>query len=345
MSSAHFFVPLSNGATATTTSKVSSDDGRLHLSVNAEIIFTVSLDKGEYFADRSVPLTLPPYAILAILAHHFSLYPEQKNCTLIMACAPAWALAARRAGVIESFVARADGKIALHAHSETFWQNPLPWLRDIGNGQMPLRYVQSNNKRHPLRAPKATGEVYRRYIPKLDSHFSLRALNLEADLPLFSEWQNRDNVALFWEQRGTLDEHKKYLQDLQDDSHTQTLMGCFDDEPFGYFEMYWAREDRIAPFYDVHDYDRGAHTLIGNRRFQTPLRLKTWLCCLMHYLFLDDPRTQRIVGEPRIDNDRHIANLQRAGMVKIKEFDFPHKRAALLLLERDAFFGCCELWD
>ncbi len=342
MSFTPFTLPTPDGLTV---SLDASSDARLQLSIGAEPVFALVFDNGEYHADRPVPASMPAEALLAVLAHHFSHYPEQKKCELILDCALGWAQAAQRAGVVEKLVVRSDGKFAFNAHSATFWQNPMPWLRDFGNVNTPLHYVMSNGKRHPRRAPKATGEVYRRYIPKLDSSFSLRALDLDTDLALFNEWQNRDNVALFWDQRGTLDEHARYLQEQQDDPHTQTLMGCFDDEPFAYFEMYWAREDRIAPFYDVHDYDRGAHTLIGNRRFQTPLRLKAWLGCMFHYLFLDDPRTQRVVGEPRVDNDRHIANLEREGVAKIKEFDFPHKRAALMVLEREAFFYQSPLWD
>lgn len=341
MSVENFSLTVANGRAAVQATA----EGHLSLLIDAKSIFTLVADNDEYIADKPLPETLAPEALLAVLAHYFSYRAEQKNIALIVQCTAAWAASAQRAGVIDSFSARGDGRFSLHAGSETFWQNPLPWLRDYGNSSTPLRYAITNGKRHPQRASKASGEVYRRYIPSLNSSFSLRALNIDTDLPLFNEWQNRENVALFWETRGTLEEHKKYLQDLHDDPHTQTLMGCFDDEPFAYFEMYWAREDRIAPFYDVHDYDRGAHTLIGNRRFQTPLRLKTWLCCLLHYLFLDDVRTQRIVGEPRIDNDRHIANLQRAGMAKLKEFDFPHKRAALMLVDREVFFGQSSLWD
>lgn len=341
MSSRYFSMPLPNGGVAS----IKASEGRLDLLAGSERVLSLALDNGHYVAEAPLAAALPAEILLPLLAHHFSHGGGQKNCAVVVDCAPAWALAAQRAGAIDNFSVRADGKCVLQAHRETFWQHPLPWLRDASNSQIPLRYTLTNGRRHPQRAPKAGGEVYRRYIPKLDSTFSLRALDMDTDLALFNEWQNRDNVALFWDQRGTPEEHAAYLRELHDDPHTQTLMGCFDDEPFAYFEMYWAKEDRIAPFYDAHDYDRGAHTLIGNRRFQTPLRLKTWLGCLFHYLFLDDPRTQRVVGEPRVDNHRHIENLQREGMAKIREFDFPHKRAALMVMEREVFFSQSPLWD
>ncbi|BCG00958.1 hypothetical protein PPGU19_055260 [Paraburkholderia sp. PGU19] len=117
------------------------------------------------------------------------------------------------------------------------------------------------------------------------------------------------------------------------------LIGCFDDEPFAYFEVYWAKEDRIAPFYDAGDFDRGLHLLVGNSDYQSAGKLRAWFNGILHYMFLDDPRTQRIVGEPRIDHTRHIAWMHRLGAYTLKEFDFPHKRAALVIVEREPYFG------
>jgi RimJ/RimL family protein N-acetyltransferase len=58
-----------------------------------------------------------------------------------------------------------------------------------------------------------------------------------------------------------------------------------------------------------------------------------------HYLLLDDCRTQRIVIEPRIDNDRMLKSLAMCGYAHLKAFDFPHKRAMLSMLLRERFFG------
>jgi RimJ/RimL family protein N-acetyltransferase len=60
---------------------------------------------------------------------------------------------------------------------------------------------------------------------------------------------------------------------------------------------------------------------------------------ISHYLFLADCRTQRIVIEPRADNDKMLRSLARCGYALLKEFDFPHKRAVLGMLLRERFFG------
>ena len=187
---------------------------------------------------------------------------------------------------------------------------------------------------HPQRPAKPQGEVYRRFDPQLGAWISLRTLDIELDLERFNRWQNTPRVLAFWDEGGSLDDHRQYLEKLADDPHTLTLIGCFDDQPFAYFEAYWAKEDRIAPFYDAGDYDRGIHMLVGEQAHRGPHKVASWLSALTDYLLQDDPRTWRIVAEPRADNAKMIGYMQAQGYARIKEFDFPHKRAALMVLER-----------
>ena len=187
---------------------------------------------------------------------------------------------------------------------------------------------------HPQRPAKPQGEVYRRFDPQLGAWISLRTLDIELDLERFNRWQNTPRVLAFWDEGGSLDDHRQYLEKLADDPHTLTLIGCFDDQPFAYFEAYWAKEDRIAPFYDADDYDRGIHMLVGEQAHRGPHKVASWLSALTDYLLQDDPRTWRIVAEPRADNAKMIGYMQAQGYARIKEFDFPHKRAALMVLER-----------
>ena len=187
---------------------------------------------------------------------------------------------------------------------------------------------------HPQRPAKPQGEVYRRFDPQLGAWISLRTLDIELDLERFNRWQNTPRVLAFWDEGGSLDDHRQYLEKLADDPHTLTLIGCFDDQPFAYFEAYWAKEDRIAPFYDADDYDRGIHMLVGEQAHRGPHKVACWLSALTDYLLKDEPRTRRIVAEPRADNAKMIGYMQAQGYARIKEFDFPHKRAALMVLER-----------
>jgi RimJ/RimL family protein N-acetyltransferase len=221
---------------------------------------------------------------------------------------------------------------------ELFWQWDRLWLADRRE-PAPIQYVISKDgRRHPRRPAKPTGTVYRRHIPWLDKTFSLRALDVERDLATVNRWMNEPPVAHFWQETGDLDHHRRYLSGIAADPHTIGLIGCFDDQPFSYFEAYWAKEDRIAPFYDAADHDRGWHVLVGEPDLRGREFLTAWMPGISHYLFLDDCRTQRLVIEPRIDNRRMVHSLNRCGYASLKEIQFPHKRAVLGLLMRERFF-------
>lgn len=225
-----------------------------------------------------------------------------------------------------------------------FWQLPGPFLRNASHAGYPQHMVMhASGRRHPRRGPKPVGEVYRRFDVNLGAWISLRTLDIDSDLERFNRWQNSARVAAFWQEEGDLNKHRQYLQELAVDPRVLTLVGSFDDEPFAYYEAYWAKEDRIAPFYEVDDYDRGIHMLVGEERHRGPHKVASWLNALTHYLLLDDPRTQRIVAEPRADNARMIGHMQAQGYHKDKEFHFPHKRAALMIQSREVFFERCNL--
>ena len=216
-------------------------------------------------------------------------------------------------------------------------QLPHSWLARPRE-PFPLSYTVTDGKRHPLRPPIPQGEVYGRYLPYPDCRVSFTTIDPERHLDAFHRWMNDPRVDHFWELAGTREQHQAYLSRVLADRHTHPVVGSFDQQPFGYFEIYWAKEDRIAPFYAVDDYDRGIHMLVGEPAFRGPHRVAAWLPSLAHYLFLDDPRTRNVVAEPRADNAKMIGYLQRTGFYKEKEFDFPHKRAAMMILPREVFF-------
>jgi hypothetical protein len=286
----------------------------------------------------------PPEALLAEIVALFGADSRRGTATLAAplagadpAAVAAYVARAIREGVIDG-AQPAQGQLHLTVSRATFWQHPQPWLTAPSSGGMPLRYTVTNERRHPVRPPTPSGEIYARHMPQVGMTFSLRTVDIDTHADLFSGWMNLDRVAHFWDQRGTSDEHAAYLAERLADPHMHPMIGYFDDTPFGYFEFYWAKEDCIAPFYDAHDYDRGLHLLIGDPRFQSAGKLHAWWSGVLHYMFVDDPRTPRLGGEPRVDHVLHIAYMHRLGFYTLKEFDFPHKRAALTVIERETFF-------
>ncbi|WP_435106249.1 GNAT family N-acetyltransferase [Arhodomonas sp. AD133] len=228
-------------------------------------------------------------------------------------------------------------------HKDILWQQPRLWLPRVDE-PFPLQYRLSDGRRHPRRAPKPEGLLYRRYIPWLGRTFSFRSVDVDRDLDLIHDWMNDPVVARFFQEDGSLDEHRRYLERTEKDPHIYSMIASLGDRPFGYFEVYWAKENRVAPYYDAHDYDRGWHVLIGDSEMRGKAYATAWLTSISHYLFLDEPRTQRIVGEPDVGHTQQIRNLDRSGYAKIKAFDFPHKRAMLVMMLRERFFSDALWW-
>ncbi|STN24820.1 aerobactin siderophore biosynthesis protein, N(6)-hydroxylysine acetylase [Escherichia coli] len=98
----------------------------------------------------------------------------------------------------------------------------------------------------PQRPPRPQGEVYRRYDPRIRRMLSFRIADPVSDAERFTRWMNDPRVEYFWEQSGSLEVQIAYLERQLTSKHAFPLIGCFDDRPFSYFEIYWAAEDRIG---------------------------------------------------------------------------------------------------
>ena len=236
-----------------------------------------------------------------------------------------------KAGAIE----RSGERLVMRPESS--FQQARPWLGNTPNAY-PEVPVLTNGTLHPQRPPKPTGRVYSRFIPWLNAQLSFHVADIEADLAHFHRWMNDPRVAAIWEDSGDLSYHRDFIEGRLADPRTLPLIGTFNGVPFGYFELYWAKEDRIGPHYDADGYDRGWHVAIGEDDFRGKAFVGAWLPSLMHYIFLADPRTRRIVGEPIHHHAQQIRNLDRSGFAKVKHIQFPHKKALLVMLLRERFF-------
>lgn len=193
----------------------------------------------------------------------------------------------------------------------------------------PLQHVVSNGVRHPLRPkPPRMGEVfYSRFVPSVGQYLAFRVASASpkpvpylgpvgpkqaehthlctlSDTSLLQTWLSNPRVKAFW---GGYTEG--FLETALCSKHSFPAIGLWDGVPFGYFEIYWPKEDilgqRLAN--EINDWDRGLHVLVGEEWARG--RVPSWLTGLLHWCFCADFRTMNVLMEPRVDNERYVLPL------------------------------------
>ena len=190
-----------------------------------------------------------------------------------------------------------------------------------------------------------------------------------ADVQLLHKWMNIDRVAKFWGCAGPESRQTEFLRANLCSNNSFPVIGMWDGKPFGYFEIYWVKEDILGKHLGdrAGDFDRGVHVLVGEDEFRGKHRVKVWITSLAQWAFGADYRTNAVVLEPRVDNTRYaaqifspfvpkflcaaisiycfyadiyarfISTLNEAGFLSQGEITFPHKQSAFVKLTRDNF--------
>jgi N5-hydroxyornithine acetyltransferase len=188
---------------------------------------------------------------------------------------------------------------------ETFYNRYIPsvgqWLSfrvpTLSPKPCPLPQFMPPSASMPAVMPSHAASIAT--LPTLDNF-----LDRPSDLDLLNKWMNDPRVNAAWGVAGPTSTQHQFLVDGLQSRHSFPVYGCWDGKPFGYFEIYWVKEDKLGRLLggDVGNYTRGLHVLIGENEFRGPHRVKVWLSALVHYCFLADYRTETVMLEPRIDN-------------------------------------------
>lgn len=199
----------------------------------------------------------------------------------------------------------------------------------------PLQYVSTDGVRHPLRPkPARMGEVfYTRYVPSVGKYLSFRVASTSespvpylgpksheatrehsrlsnlSDASLLEMWMSNPRVSKFW---GTY--QPDFLSNGLKSKHSFPVIGLWDGVPFGYFEIYWVKEDILGKRVNADDFDRGIHVFVGEEWARG--RVPQWLSSLAHWIWQSDNRTMSICLEPRVDNERYVFLLTKAPRMK-----------------------------
>ena len=226
-----------------------------------------------------------------------------------------------------TFSTATGGPFVSSSHLPTYYPPP------------PLQYTFTGGIRHPIR-PKFPhqGEVfYVRYIPSVQQYLSFRVPflpskpvdnsdttgepnppsfmssieqqfhNVPSDLDMLHKWMNDPRVNAAWGEAGPRSHQEAFLRGNLQSRHSFPVIGCWDGKPFGYFEIYWVKEDKLGQLLGgVGNYERGIHVLIGEQEYRGAHRVAIWLSALVHYCWLADMRTETVMLEPRVDNEKCV---------------------------------------
>ena len=194
------------------------------------------------------------------------------------------------------------------AQGETFYTRYIPSLDQY----LSFRTASISSKSPTYRGPVASAS--KSFLPPhsgvapLGDLPSLGHMNIHpCDTDLLHTWMNNPRVAPAWGVPGPSKVQETFLSEGLNNRHSFPVIGCWDGKPFGYFEIYWVKEDilgRHLSCQDVSDFDRGLHALVGEEEFRGPHRVKIWISALIHYCWLADPRTEKVLMEPRADNEK-----------------------------------------
>lgn len=202
---------------------------------------------------------------------------------------------------------------------ETFYRRYVPsigqWLsfRTASISSTPVFYTGPGSSN--LAVPKANNlSASNLGIPSISDLISSVTISEKedstsmSDVQLLHSWMNIPRVSAFWNCDGPQTVQEEHLRKNLSLKHSFPVIGLWDDKPFGYFELYWVKEDILGQYAgsDINEFDRGIHCLVGEEEFRGPHRVSCWLTALAHWAFISDYRTNSVVLEPRIDNERYV---------------------------------------
>lgn len=277
------------------------------------------------------------------------------------------------------------GPFTSGSHLPTYYP-PAPTQYVVtGNVRHPLR----------PKPPRQGETFYTRYIPSLGQYLSFRVASLSpshvthsgpvstpitpaflpphsaltvsamytvgnlsqgpSDTELLHYWMNDPRVAAAWGVSGSIDIQENFLKTRLNDRHSFPAIGCWDGKPFGFFEIYWAKEDTVGQYVTnkiMTDWDRGFRVLVGENQFRGRPRVRVWLSALIHCCLVADQKTESIFADPKTDNEKYknechnrptltyfrfIRYLQDAGFQGDETFPSPSQETALMRITREAW--------
>lgn len=193
---------------------------------------------------------------------------------------------------------------------EVFYVRYIPSVGQYLSFRIPFVPMTKPNSIPGSSSPIGSGSGSRPGTPVTSAVTSIEqhlCENVSSDVDTLHRWMNVPRVEAMWSEGGPKAAQEKFLLANLTSRHKFPVIGCWDGKPFGYFEIYWVKEDPLGRLLDhVDNYDRGIHLLVGEQEYRGAHRVAIWLSALVHHCFLADMRTNAVILEPRVDNIKYV---------------------------------------
>jgi RimJ/RimL family protein N-acetyltransferase len=173
-------------------------------------------------------------------------------------------------------------------------------------------------------------------VPLAAGRFSLHEIHPKRDAPLLHAWMNDPVIAHWWDLAGDAEVVRRHLATQALRTHGSGYLGCVDDEPVSYWELYRADLDELARAYPARPHDVGIHLLVGPPAWRGRGIGSLLLRAVAELVLRAAPDTVRVVAEPDVRNTVSIAAFERAGFRRVGNVELPDKTAALMMRHRVA---------
>ncbi|MEX2575406.1 MAG: GNAT family N-acetyltransferase [Halofilum sp. (in: g-proteobacteria)] len=171
---------------------------------------------------------------------------------------------------------------------------------------------------------------------------ALRPLNPEADARVVHGWVTSERARFWGMQALSVGEVAQAYREIVSAPHSTAYIGMHDCCPAFLVEIYDPAGEPVGQCYEPQPTDRGMHLLIAES--QRPIHGFTWqvFTLVMDHIFRES-RTDRVVVEPDVRNERIHAINRRAGFVYHRRIELPDKTAWLVTCTRAQYHAARRL--
>ncbi|WP_028782315.1 GNAT family N-acetyltransferase [Thalassobacillus devorans] len=165
---------------------------------------------------------------------------------------------------------------------------------------------------------------------------AFRELDYDKDLTNVFLWMHQQHVIPYWQLNLPFAEFSNHLKKALEDSHQTLYIGEIDGRPMSYWEAYWVKGDVVETCYDAESFDQGIHLLIGDPQFLGKGYALPLLKAMVAFQFRQE-KTNKVIAEPDIRNDKMIHIFEKCGFEAVKPIELPDKTGLLMFCTRENF--------